>query len=624
MSTGNHEGNWALAWRRQTDANRIVGLWGSYDLRESPTGNHFDQAAFGLEVLSVEKEFRFNGYVPTNLDPKQVPGTSLDTVISNNNLVLRRNQETAYWGVDGEFGRLLWSNDPCDAQQESWYAGFDAELRAFVGGFYFDNPDASFDQIAGPRVRAELRLYDLAMLGAGSRLTLEGLVQDDQLRGTQAKAGLYVRIPFGPRPSRLLDRLQRRMIDRIVRDVDVVASHQVTEEAAQFASTGLEVSTARVVNAANDLSATVATAGANSLVVVDGSAGTFSEGDTTTLSAGQVILGGGGTLDVIGAETGTQVTFTAPGTRPQISGTDTQQDVFHIANDTVLAGLDISGGANGVSGDSVTGFTLRDLDVSAATNNGVYLENTNSGSIQTNTFHNNGNDGLRVSTLSGGTIRGNTASSNTVDGFYVADFISGTIGENSATGNNTGLAILNMMGGTINENSATENNTGFSLSSFNSGAISNNDASNNGTGFSLGTFDGGTMSGNTASSNDGTGFGVSTFSGGSISDNTANSNHDGFYIQTLSGGTITNNTSSGNSHHGFYLHTLITGTASSNLALGNSSAGFYSANTSGNNTASVNSNHAASNQYGYLFYVAPPANGSGTNTGSANGSYNSF
>ena len=39
--TGNHEGNWALAWRRITADNRIVGLWGSYDLRESPTGNHF-------------------------------------------------------------------------------------------------------------------------------------------------------------------------------------------------------------------------------------------------------------------------------------------------------------------------------------------------------------------------------------------------------------------------------------------------------------------------------------------------------------------------------------------------------------------------------------------------------
>ena len=59
--TGNHEGNWALAWRRITADNRIVGLWGSYYLRESPTGNHFDQAAFGLEILSLEKECRSYG-----------------------------------------------------------------------------------------------------------------------------------------------------------------------------------------------------------------------------------------------------------------------------------------------------------------------------------------------------------------------------------------------------------------------------------------------------------------------------------------------------------------------------------------------------------------------------------
>ena len=365
--TGNHEGNWALAWRRKTADDRIVGLWGSYDLRESPTGNHFDQAAFGLEVLSLEKEFRFNGYVPTDLDPKPLPGGTAAAVLSGNHLVVRSDQEAAYWGLDGEFGKLLWSHDPCDDQQPTWYAGLDAELRAFVGGYYFDNPDAVFDQIAGPRVRSELRLYDLAVLGDGSRLTLEGLIQHDQLRDTQAEGGVYIRIPFGSGPRRRMDRLQRRMADRIVRDVDVVAQRQATDEAALFADSEFTVSSAHVVDAGDDLSDAVAAAGANSLVVLDGSAGSFSEGDTTTLSSGQVVLGGSGTLAVVGADTGAQVTFSAPGTRPQVTGTDTANDVFQIADDTVLAGLDIVGGNNGVYGDGVTGFTIRDLDVSGAT-----------------------------------------------------------------------------------------------------------------------------------------------------------------------------------------------------------------------------------------------------------------
>ncbi|MEE3370828.1 MAG: DUF5050 domain-containing protein, partial [Planctomycetota bacterium] len=253
-----------------------------------------------------------------------------------------------------------------EEKADAWYGGLDAELRAFVGGYYFDNPESTFEQISGPRVRSELRLYDLAVLGGGSRLTLEGLIQDDQLRGTQAEGGVYIRIPFGAGPRRRLDRLQRRMVDRIVRDVDVVAHRQTTEEAAQFADSGLAVSSARIIDAADDLSDTVAAAGANSLVIVDGSAGAFSESDTTVLSTGQAVLGGGSTLAVVGAETGTQVTFTAPGSRPTVNGTDTESDVFQIADDTLLAGLDISGGTNGVYGDSVTGFTVRELDVSGA------------------------------------------------------------------------------------------------------------------------------------------------------------------------------------------------------------------------------------------------------------------
>ena len=76
------------------------------------------------------------------------------------------------------------------------------------------------------------------------------------------------------------------------------------------------------------------------------------------------MLGGGGTLAVVGRETGTPVVFTAPGTRPQVTGTDPANDVFQIADDSSLAGLDINGGQNGVYGDSVTGFTLRDLEAS--------------------------------------------------------------------------------------------------------------------------------------------------------------------------------------------------------------------------------------------------------------------
>ena len=421
--TGHHEGNWSVAARTLTSSCWILGAWAGYGLRESSTGNHFDQVSFGIEAMNLEWDFRMNGYVPTNADPQPVPGTPATAVFTNNNIVVRSGQESAYWGLDGEIGRLLWLNDPCCNRRSNncgtWVSSLDAELRAFVGGYYFNNPTAGFEEISGTRVRTELRLYDLALLGNGSRLTLEGLIQHDNLRDTQVETGLYVRVPFGPYHGRRLGRMRRRMVDRIVRDVDVVARHRVIDEAANFASSGLSISSAGVVNAGDDLSDAVTQAGQNSLVVVDDSAGAIDEDDTVELSTGQVVLGGGGLLGVVGRDTGAHAQFTASGTRPLVTGIDTGKDVFQIADDSSLVGLDISGGNNGVSGDGVNGFTLRGLEVSGASNDGVHLTGTNSGTISGNTATENTRDGFYVTDFSGGTMSGNTATSNSKNGFQI-------------------------------------------------------------------------------------------------------------------------------------------------------------------------------------------------------------
>ena len=438
-----------------------------------------------------------NGYVPTNMDPQRVPGTSASAIFTGNNILVHSNQESAFGGLDGAVGRLLWSNIPCCCCDDdgSWVSSLDAELRAFVGGYYFDNSNEGFEEIAGLHVRTELRLYDLAMLGEGSRLTLEGLIQHDDLRGTQTEVGLYVRVPFGPRPGHKLGRIERRMVDRIVRDVDVVASNQTIDDPANFASTGVPINSVRVVDANDDLSAEVAAAGVGSVVVVDGSAGIITEGDTTVLSNGQVVMGGGGsTLNVVGRNTGAQAQFSTPGTRPLVNGIAAGTDVFQIANDSTLTGLDITGGNNGVFGDSVTGFTLRELNISGAAKNGVSLDGTNSGDIRNVVSNSNGEAGFRVNTFNGGTFSGNTASENGLEGFLVGNF----------------------NGGTISGNTSSENgNDGFRVGNFNGGTISGNTASgNDDDGFFVGTFADGTISDNTASENSGDGFRVNTFPGG--------------------------------------------------------------------------------------------------------------
>ncbi|MBB74404.1 MAG: hypothetical protein CMJ75_07825 [Planctomycetaceae bacterium] len=619
--TGHHEGNWALASRHRTQNGWILGAWGSYDLRESETGNHFDQAAFGVEMMSRDLDFRVNGYVPTSLESQLVPGEEVTAAISRGNIVVRSNRELAYWGVDGEFGLLLWSNDPSGESEESeseerWYSNLDAELRWFAGGYYFDNPTSGFDSITGPRVRAELRMYDLSLLGNGSRLTLEGMIQDDRVRGTQTEAGVYVRIPFGRRPQRRLDRMQRRMVDRIVRDVDVVANHQVVEEAAVFASNGLAIGSVSVVDAGDDLSDEVTNAGANSLVVLDGTAGEIFESDTSTLSQGQAVVGGGRTMTVASRVTGVEAEFAVPGERPTVTGTDATVDVFEIADDTSLIGLDITGGHNGVSGEDVTGFTLSDLEARGAVKDGFHLKGDINGTVRGNRAAENGDDGFQFDNFNGGTVSDNTASGNGY-GFFVRELNGGTVSENTAEANVAdGFLLSETNGGTLSDNIANSNGNGFKLMDVNGGNLTGNSASSNDQqGFDVGFFNGGVLSGNTGTANGETGFQVDVLTGGTLSDNTATANAFGFYVDILNGGTVSENTAESNVDGGFLLLESNGGTLSNNAANSNGN-GFLLFNFNG---GSWTGNSASSNELNGFEVDSFNGGTLSGNTGSANG-----
>ncbi len=105
------EGNWGLGLRRIVDDAWILGLYGFYDLLHSSNNNNFDQAMFGIEALSVEREARLNVYIPEG--GRRIisggGGGAPFAAISNNNIVIRRGgaEERAYYGFDAEVGALL-------------------------------------------------------------------------------------------------------------------------------------------------------------------------------------------------------------------------------------------------------------------------------------------------------------------------------------------------------------------------------------------------------------------------------------------------------------------------------------------------------------------------------------
>ncbi len=544
---GHHEGNFGLAYRQLLSSDWIVGAYAFYDVRESALGNHFDQITFGLEAMNLDWDVRANAYLPDTTAAQ--PAGAPTAVISGGTIVVRTGEERAYWGMDVEFGRLLYA----------MRGPLDGEVRAFLGGYFFNNSAPGFENIAGPRARLETRVYDLPVLGEGSRLTAGADYQYDSVRGSQMDASLLVRIPFGPRPGYRLSLLRRRMVDRIVRDVDIIVNNQSVDQPANFAGTTRRIRSARVVDSSDTLDTEVTAAGEDSVVVIDGSAGTVTTSTVAILESGQAVVGGGSTLEVTGRITGTRATFAAPGTRPIIHGTDSLEDIFDLADDSQIRNLDIKGGFDAVFGDGVTGVVVADNSIIGAADDGIDLNGTSSGSVLRNSLTGNDGSGFEFSTFSG-TVNENIAMSNDVDGFggLAATFTSGTFAENTATNNgDDGFDFTTFTGGLFDSNVASDNSSyGFEFSGISGGILSRNSATDNlADGFhvfaSSGGFSAGTMTNNFAARNTADGFDVDGFSGTALFElNNSVSNGDLGYEFTGAGGTASGNTGHSNTSGG--------------------------------------------------------------------------
>lgn len=546
------EGNFGLAYRRMIDDQWIAGAYGFYDVRRSQYDNIFRQGSFGVELLSIEWDFRVNGYIP---NMKQQRVDALNTAsLSGNNIVMRAGEERAYWGTDFEVGRLL------KTFPESVV---DAELRGYVGGYYFDNSAPGFKEMAGPRARVEFRMFDLPFLGNGSRVVLAGQYQYDGLRGSQGTGMLTVRVPLpGNGDSQKLTRFQRRMVNPIVRDLDIVLNQELgPEEHAKLQLTGQMLNDITIIDA-NTVSAEAVfnAAGADSVVLFDGTAGTISTGTGFVFNNGQLALAGGKSVNVVGCNSGAVASFSY-GSQPTVIGLNSGSDVFTIADNASIVGMDIIGGQNGIYGNNLSGITIACNTISSAFEDGVHLDGATNGNITDNTFTGNGlptnNDGLEIENFTGGSITGNISRGNEY-GYYFVTVNGGTISNNLAEQNTyDGFDFDTFNGGTFTQNISQYNGEdGYYFDDFITGGVfSNNLAQHNGNfGFNLDGMSGGTLSGNQALDNAYAGFAFfDKITGGTLSGNVANRNDDGFYFDDdVTGGTFSGNTANRNKDNGFY------------------------------------------------------------------------
>jgi len=303
-SEGDLEGNFGLGFRTQVNGDWILGANAFFDILESENDNVFIQGGVGLEALTEDWDFRANGYFPES-DAKSVAGGSGMVVITGSTIQLLGMEERALWGFDGEVGYRL----PFFGDSE------DFEIRVFGGGFYFDADGVQ--EIAGPRGRVEARIYDLDFLSEGSRLTIGGEVTHDDVRGTEGFGSAHIRIPlqfFGNGGSKLTG-LDRRMVDRIVRDHDIITNVGYGDPEDVFVENGdVPVYTILFADGAgggdgtygdpDTLSGARGSAGNDpAILVLDGASGGYTTSNIY-LYDGQSLIGGGKTIRLTGVDTG--------------------------------------------------------------------------------------------------------------------------------------------------------------------------------------------------------------------------------------------------------------------------------------------------------------------------------
>jgi hypothetical protein len=455
------------------DAGWNVGAYGFYDRRHTEEGSNFNQATFGAEALSVDWDLRANVYHPfgdkaNTISSSGGSGPSSATLVGSSIIITTPGNlvvtERALPGFDGEIGWRVPVFGSDDTMQ----------LRAFAGGFYFD--DSQTDAVTGPRFRVNLEMAELNQLWNGARVDIGAEMQHDDVRDTQTFATLRLRIPLQD-PARettlaTLSPIERRMTDPIVRDIDVVSgntttgSAATTEEATAFKTNpfGSELPFVIISDADTtgaDLPAAVAAAGEDGIILL---AGTFNTTSTVVLQEGQWLLGGIGglipdndyeTVEVFSA-TGRTANFTLPtATISANSGISTS--VIGMADDSIIQNITITTAIPNVAGISfinVTDATAEDNAISMGAPTfsiGIYTDNSTNLSIDNNYITGNvtGADitGLSINNNTGTQVSRNTvvlaSSGGNVDGIFLSGNLSLELRENNINVNSgvTGTGI---------------------------------------------------------------------------------------------------------------------------------------------------------------------------------------
>ncbi|OQA41851.1 MAG: hypothetical protein BWY49_00199 [Candidatus Omnitrophica bacterium ADurb.Bin314] len=420
------------------DEEFIAGGNFFYDTRYTENKVRHHQLGFGLEGLTKWVDARANFYFP--ISDKKLVSEDTSYGFRSRSLVKMTTPtyEEALRGLDYEAGMLL----PVVSEF--------VETRAFLGGYHYF-PELS-KNMSGIKGRVELRPI--------RALTFEVELKRDNHNGTDCFVGGFITIPLetinvfkvnalfdgfgkyfkyqkGVRP------LRERMVDRVVRDIDVTTGKSVApiEETKVHDLTYVDNSYTGVSDGSLERPYTTIQAGVNNAVgdkwvyVKEGNA-IYAE--TVTLANNVTLWGAGHSGGFAGIPTTGA---------PVVDGSGA--DVMTLANNNTVMGFTIQNGSRGIYGIDIQNTTIRHNTITGNTGEGVHLD---IGGTTAGTY----------------AISGNSMTGNTSHGIYLlADDNANAVFHvdgNTSTGNARGIMAdfkTNATGSIRISGNDMSNNTGF-------------------------------------------------------------------------------------------------------------------------------------------------------------------
>lgn len=228
------EVNIGLAYRHNFKDNFILGAYTYFDHRNTGDDLSVNGLTFGVEMLSKYVDVRSNFYLPQNKSKKVANNNRKYLEITGSSIYLLSGghlYETSLKGYDLEVGVPLFAFS--DDLNEKFGTKIYAARYGFTG--------KGIKPINGTRFRLTQNLMEYYCCQDSYNLYLTAETQSDKIRKRQNFVGIGLKIAFNDRNNRYKRKpgsLQHRMMDTIIRDVDIVTTSSPARQNAQMLHSG--------------------------------------------------------------------------------------------------------------------------------------------------------------------------------------------------------------------------------------------------------------------------------------------------------------------------------------------------------------------------------------------------